>query len=192
MNTAIHDRRPRRSLWKGPARITALILVILLLENHFGEGWNWHLRTFVLLGSLVFGLGLTYQLVTRNLDTIAYRAAVGIALVAALPVFWMNWVQAADGVNPAALMYLWVLIVGIIGAALARFQPNAMSRALFVTALAQALILAIVVIRNLQATPWTAPVWRGFGGNTLFLVLFVASAWLFRVAAGAGSAPRAA
>ena len=179
----------RRSLWKGPALITALILLIPLLGNHFVEGWNWGVGGFVLLGTLVFGLGLTYQLVTRNVDAIAYRAAVGIALVAALPLFWMNWVQAADDVNPAALLYFWVLLVGIIGAALARFQPIAMSRALFATALAQALVLAIAVIRNLQTIPWAAAVWRGFGGNTLFLILFVGSALLFRRAARGTSAP---
>ena len=108
----------RRSLWKGPALITALILLIPLLGNRFVDGWNWGVGAFVLLGTLVFGIGLAYQLVTRNADTIAYRAAVGLALALALPLFWMNWVQAADDVNLAALMYFWVLIVGIIGAAL--------------------------------------------------------------------------
>src|SRR5215472_16750506 len=130
MNADTHDGR---SLWKGPALITALILLIPLLGNHFVEGWNWGVAAFVLLGTLVFGLVLTYQLVTRNVDTIAYRAAVGLAIAAALPLFWTKWVQAADGVNPAALMYFWVLIVGIVGAAVARFQSRAMARALFVT-----------------------------------------------------------
>lgn len=191
MNTT-DDGGRGRSLWKGPALITAFILLIPLLGNHFVDGWNWGVAAFVLLGSLVFGSGLTYQLVTRNVDTIAYRAAVGVALVAALPLFWMNWVQAADDVNPAALMYFWVPIVGIIGAGLARFRPNAMARALFVTALAQALVLTTAVIRNLQATPWAAAVWRGFVGNTFFLILFVGSALLFRKAARGDSAPRAA
>jgi hypothetical protein len=191
MNTNDGSGR-RRSLWKGPALIAALILVIPVLGNHFVEGWNWGVAAFVLLGTLVFGLGLTYQLVTRNVDTLAYRAGVGVALVAALPLFWMNWVQAADDVNPAALMYFWVLVVGFIGAAVARFRPRAMALALFVTALAQAVVLAIAVIRNLEATPWTAPLWRGFGGNTVFLLLFVGSALLFRKAARGQSAPGAA
>jgi hypothetical protein len=191
MNTNDGSGR-RRSLWKGPALIAALILVIPVLGNHFVEGWNWGVAAFVLLGTLVFGLGLTYQLVTRNVDILAYRAGVGVALVAALPLFWMNWVQAADDVNPAALMYFWVLVVGFIGAAVARFRPRAMALALFVTALAQAVVLAIAVIRNLEATPWTAPLWRGFGGNTVFLLLFVGSALLFRKAARGQSAPGAA
>jgi hypothetical protein len=174
----------RRSLWKGPALITAFLLLIPLLGNYFVEGWNWELRGFVLVGTLVFGLGLTYQLITRHVDTIAYRAAVGIALATAFVLVWGNFVQAADDVNPAALMYLWVPLVGIIGAARARFKPNGMARALFATALAQALVLAIsLTVRDPQATPWTAPVLRGYGGNAFFFMLFVISALLFRKAA---------
>jgi hypothetical protein len=172
------------SLWKGPALITALILLIPLLRNLFVQGWNWDLRGFVFVGcvgTLLFGAGLTYQMITRNLGTPAYRAAVGVALVAAFLLFWGNWVQAADDVNPAAVMYFTVPLVGIIGATIARFRPDGMARALFVTALAQALVLLIaLMIRDPQVTPWTSAVLRGFGVNAFFAMLFVASALLFR------------
>ena len=182
----------RRSLWKGPALVTPLILLIPLLGNHFVDGWNWDLRGFVLAGTLLFGTGLTYQLVTRNVDTIAYRAAVGVALVAAFVLVWMNFVQAADDVNPAAVMYFVVPLVGIIGAAKARFQPDGMARALFATALAQALVLAIaLIIRNPQVTSWGSRVSRGFGLNAFFGMLFFGSALLFRTAARGNSAPGA-
>jgi hypothetical protein len=179
----------RRSLWKGPALITALILLIPLLGNHFVEGWNWDLLGFVRIGILLFATGLTYELVTRNVDTIAYRAGAGVALGAAFVLVGGNFVQRADGVNPAAVIYLLVPLVGIIGAAIARFRPAGMARALFATALAQALALAIaLMIRNPQVTPWTAAVARGFGGNAFFGLLFVGSALLFRTAARAESA----
>src|SRR5207248_1033565 len=122
-----------RRLWKSPALITALILLIPLLGNHFIDGWNWPPGTFVVLGALLFGLGFTYELVTRKRDTIAYRAAVGIAFAAAFFLTWGNFVQMAD-VTRAAAMYFAVPIVGVIGAALARLRPNGMARALFVTA----------------------------------------------------------
>jgi hypothetical protein len=182
----------RRSLWKGPALITALILLIPLLGNHFVDGWNWPLRAFVLVGTLVFGIGLTYQLVTRNVDAIAYRAGVGITFVAAFVLVWGNFVQAADDVNPAAIMYLWVPLVGIIGAAIARLRPGGMALALFATAIAQASVLAIALIRNPPLTSWTAAVWRGFGGNAFFVMVFVGSALLFRTAARGESAAEAA
>lgn len=188
MNAYIHggkvaggtDDRRRRSPWKGPALVTAIILLIPLLGNQFVDGWNWELRGFVLFGSIIFGIGLVYQLVTRNVDAIAYRAAVVVALVAGFLLFWGNFVQAADDVNPSAMMYFLALPVGIIGAVIARFRPEGMSRALFATALAQALILAIVLMRNLPVTAWTAAVTRGFVGNAFFTILFAASALLFR------------
>lgn len=90
------------------------------------------------------------------------------------------------------MMYLWVPLVGIVAAAMARFRPDGMARALFVTALAQALVLAILLMtRNPQVTPWTAAVLRGFGANAFFVMLFVGSALLFRKAGRGETAPAA-
>jgi hypothetical protein len=188
----MHGGNRRRSLWKGPALTTALIMVIPTLGNRFVDGWNWGFGAFAVVGALVFGIGVTYELVTRNVDTIAYRAAVGVALAAPFLLIWTNFIQAADDVNPAAMMYLLVPIVAIICVAIARFRQDGMARALFVTALAQALVLAIVFIRNPPPTSWTPAVWRGFGGNAFFLVLFIGSALLFRKAGRENPAPGAA
>jgi hypothetical protein len=181
MNATMQGGGPRRSLWKTPALITAIVLLIAVLGNRFVAGWNWELRGFVLVGSLVFGVGLAYQLITRNLDSIAYRAAAGIVLAATFALMWGNFIQAADDVNPAAVMYFGVPIVAIIGAAIARLRPTGMMLALFATALAQGLVMAMaLIVRNPQVTPWSAAVLRGFGGNALFLALFLVSALLFR------------
>jgi len=192
----IKDSGGRRgSLWKSPALIAALLLLPPLLGSQLIEGWNWPARAFVLLWVLLFGVGVAYQLVTRNRESIAYRAAVGIAFAAAFLLTWGNFVQMAD-LNPAAAMYFGVPLVGIIGAAVARLRPNGMARALIVTALAQALVLAAMVIslilRHPQVSSWTPPEWRGFGGNALFAVLFAGSALLFRKAGRGESATAAA
>jgi hypothetical protein len=206
MNTSMRGRKTvagwaddgggrRRSLWKGPALITALILLIPLLRDLFVNGWNWDLRGFLLVGAVgavLFGTGVAFLVITRNLGTIAYRAAVGVALVAAFLLVWVNLVQAADDVNRAAVMYFAVPIVGIIAAAMARLQPNGMARALFATALAQALVLAIaLIIRNPQVSSSPSGLSRGFGANAFFAMLFVGSALLFRKAALGKSAPGA-
>ena len=189
------DGGRRRSLWKSPALITALFLLTTLLANHFVPGWNWSPRGFVLLSTLVFGTALTYQLVTRKRNAIAYRAAVGLAVATALLLSWANLVQWAD-VTRAAAMYFGVPIVAAIGAAVARLRPNGMARALFATALAQALVLAAVltmqITRNPQVNTWTPPELRGFGGNAFFVMLFAGSALLFRKAGREESAPGAA
>jgi len=175
----------RRSLWKGPALITALILLIPLLGTHFIDGWNWPPGAFFRFGAFLFGIGLAYELVTRNRDAIAYRAAVGIAFAAAFLLTWGNFVQLADtDLTRAAVMYFGVPIVGVIGAVVARLQPKGMARALFATALAQALVLAVVltmlITRNPQVASWTPPELRGVGGNAFFGMLFAGSALLFR------------
>ncbi len=185
-NTQNDDGR-RGSLWKRPAWFTALILLIPLLANYFVDGWNWPLGAFMLAGTFLFGTSLTYELVARKADTIAHRAAVGVALVAMLLLVWINSaVEIIGANNPANLMYFGVPIVGIIGAAIARFQPYGMARALFATALGQAMVPVIaLIIWNPQVTSW-APV---FGLNAFFVMLFIGSALLFRKAARGEPAP---
>ena len=83
--------------------------------------------------------------------------------------------------NPANLMYFGVPIVGIIGAAIARFRPWGMARALFAMALAQAMVPVIaLMIWNPQVTSWAPGVLLVFGLNALFVMLFVGSGLLFR------------
>lgn len=193
-----NGRRRRGSLWKRPAWITALILLIPVLGNQFVDGWNWDLGGFLVAGIFLFGTNLTYELATRRADTLAHRAAVGIALATALLLVWMNAVWMSESENPANAMWFGVPIVGIVGAAIARLRPNGMARALFAMALAQALVTVIVLIIWLpQITPQILtsrqpPVVRMFGLNSLFAALFIGSALLFQKAARAEPAPGAA
>lgn len=185
MNTGTHGSERRRSLWKSPALVAAFFVSILLVASRLVEGWNWPPATFVVVGAIIFTLGFSYQLVTRNRDTIAYRAAVGVAFAAGFVLMWGNFVQMAD-VTPFAAMYFGVPIVGLIGAAVARLRPNGMAHALVITAFAQGLVLAAFVIlliaRKPQATAWTAPEWRGLCGNAFTAMMFGVSGLLFRKA----------
>lgn len=193
MTTSTHGGGRRRSLWKSPALISALFVSMLLVASRLFDGWNWPPGAFVVVGALIFALGFTYQLVTRKRDAIAYRAAVGIAFAAGFTLMWSSFVQMAD-VTPFASMYFGVPIVGLIGAAVARLRPNGMARALFITALAQALVLAAFVIlligRNRQVGTWTPPEWRGIFGNAVMAMLFGGSGLLFRKAGRGDSATR--
>ena len=167
----------------GVALATAFILLIPLLAN-----WAWNLADFVFAGALISGTGLTYVLAARKAGNIAYRFAVGVALAAA---FILIWVTGAVGIigsedNNANSMYFGVLAVGLIGAVIARFRPLGMARALFATALAQALVAVIVLIFGL-GLPWSPPV-EILGLNGFFVSLFVGSALLFRYA-GRGQTP---
>ncbi|MDX1408356.1 MAG: hypothetical protein R3330_09485, partial [Saprospiraceae bacterium] len=79
------------------------------------------------------------------------------------------------------LLYFGVLAVGLLGSLIAYFRPRGMAIAMFATALAQ----AAVTVAALTAG-WGAPA-NGpaeiIGLNGFFVVLWVASAALFREAA---------
>lgn len=113
----------------------------------------------------------------------AYRAALGVALAAALILIWLSLgvgVIGADG-DPANWMYAGVLAVGIVGAIIARLQPHGMARTLFATAIAQALVAVIALVAGL-GYPASPPL-EIIGLNGFFVALFVGSALLFRQAA---------
>ena len=55
---------------------------------------------------------MTNEAVTRNMGTTVYRAAVGVALLTTVLLVWVNFVQMADDVNPAAFRYFVVPLVG--------------------------------------------------------------------------------
>jgi hypothetical protein len=111
---------------------------------------------------------------TMNINS-AYRGAVGIAVAAALLIVWMHGAVATEDDSPG-LIFFGVLVVGIIGAIIARFRPQGMARALFATALAQALVAVIAMIAWKQY--FEILILSGF-----FIALWIGSALLFRKAA---------
>jgi hypothetical protein len=113
----------------------------------------------------------------------AYRAAVGLALGSALLLVWVNGAVGIIGSenNEANLMYGGVLVVGAIGAIVARFKPEGMARALFATALAQTLVAVIALVGRL-GSPNSGPL-EIVTVNGFFVALFVGSAVLFWKAA---------
>jgi hypothetical protein len=159
----------------------ACILLVPLVAMQITDEVVWTLADFAVAGALLVGTGLMHQLGARKSGHTAYRAAVGVALAAALLLVWLVGavgVIGEDG-DPADLMYGGVLAVGIIGAVIARFRPQGMARALLATALAQALVAAIALIAGKHQAPISS-VFEIVGLNGFFFALFIASAWLFR------------
>jgi hypothetical protein len=173
------------------ALVTGCTLLVPLLGNLF-MGWNWPLFAFAFWGALLFGTGLTYELIARKGSTIAYRAAVGVACATGFILFWINAAAGIIGDGPVNLMYLGVLAVGFIGALIARFQPRGMALALFATAVAQLLVPVIALViwqagweellidPNSPHPPFDPGIAPVFGLNGVFVMLFVGSALLFR------------
>jgi len=160
---------------------TAFILLLPLLAMQFTDEVVWDLADFAVAGALLFGASLTYELVVRKAGNIAYRTAVGVAVVAALILVWVNLAVGLIGSegNLANLMYIGVIAVGIIGAIIARLQSHGMARALFATALAQALVAVIALVAGMDRYTGSS-VSKIVILNVFFVALWVGSASLFR------------
>ncbi len=163
------------------ALATAFILLLPLLAMQITDEVVWDLTDFAVAGALLFGTGLTFELVARKMGSIAHRVAVGVALAAALLLVWVNLSVGLIGSEDelANLMYVGVVAVGIIGAIIARFRPHGMARALFATALAQTLVAVIALIAGMHQYPGSS-VSEILNLNGFFVALFVLSALLFR------------
>ena len=179
----------RGGRWRVAAwAVAALILLLPLVAMQFTAEVNWNVTDFAFAGALLIGTGITFELAVRRTVNTAYRSAVGVALAAA---FILVWINAAVGLignedNPANLLYGGVLAAAIIGAISARFQPQGMARALFATALAQALVPVIALAAGSGSTGaiWSLDTLALTG---FFAALWLISAWLFRQAERAQS-----
>ncbi len=187
----------RDRLWRGaPWIFAALLLLHPLVAMQFTDEVEWGKTDFLLMSAMLSGACGLYELASRMTGSIAYRAAVGVAVVTAFLLIWINLAVGIVGSedHPANLMYGGVLAVAILGALIVRFRPDGMARALAATAFAQVLVGIIVLVAGLGSTgsnwPETIVVLTAF-----FAALWLGSAWLFRKAArelpSAGSATRA-
>ena len=83
-----------------PAIGTGMLLLILAVMNIVdrgkapGEGWNWGPGDFLIMGALLFGAGLLYELLAAGSRTRPQRLAIGAAVVA---VVFTVWVELAVG-----------------------------------------------------------------------------------------------
>ncbi|RDI55138.1 hypothetical protein [Microvirga subterranea] len=175
----------RKRLWRiAPWTISALTLLLPLIAMQFTDEVDWNATDFAVLGIMLTGACGAYELAASRNGNIAYRAGVGVALVAAFILIWMNLSVGIIGADddPANLMYGGVLAAGLFGAFIVRFQPRGMARALVATALAQMVpgVVALAAGWGSAAENWPEAivVLTGF-----FAALWLMSAWLFRKAA---------
>jgi hypothetical protein len=175
-------RRTKRwsaAIWSGAAFLLLLPLVAMQFTNEV----NWDETDFIVFGVMLTVACGTYELAALTGNR-AYRAGIAVAVAAAFILIWMNLAVGIIGSedNPANLMYAGVLAIGIIGAALARFRPHGMARAMVAMALAQVAVGVIALIGGLGSTGANWP--QVIVVLTLFFsVLWLLSAWLFRRAA---------
>jgi hypothetical protein len=201
-----HSIARRLLVW---AAAVALILMVPFLAMRFDwtvydpgsptpEKVNWTLADFIFAAVVLYGSALTYELVARIVSVTAYRVAVGVACATGLVLVWINAAAGIIGDGPVNLLYLGVIVVGFVGAWIARFQPRDMAWALVATAITQMLVpvIALAIWKagwenllmdgNSPHPPFHPGVGPVFVLNGFFAILWIASAFLFRRASAAG------
>ena len=164
------------------AVIIALFLMVPLVAMQFTNEIDWSLFDFVVMGTVLIGIGIAYELVARKSSKTAYRVAFGIGLAGAFLLFWVNGAVGIIGNEgqDANMLYGAVFVVGSIGSLIARFKPHGMSRTLFTAALVQMLVPVIaLIIWPPPTTSWAPSILGVFLLSAFFAYLFVVSAMLF-------------
>lgn len=163
---------------------TATILLIALLLKLTTGSPEWTGLDFAVAGFMLFGTGLAYILVTRKRKDLTFRLAVGLACLTGLLLFWSNLAVGIIGSEDEAanLMYAGVLLVALIASILGRFQASGLAVAMFITAGAQALTVAVALLLGLHNLPESSAA-EIILVNGFFIVLWVVSAFLFSRAA---------
>lgn len=154
--------------WGG----AAILLLLPALAMQVTTEVDWGPEDFTTFGVMLAAAGGALELAVRLSRDWAYRAAAGLAVAAGFLLLWANLAVGIIGSedNPANLMFHGVLLVGIVGAILARFRPRGMSVAMAAMALAQLLAFIVGIVAGWGFTPVVTMVFAG---------LWLASAWLF-------------
>lgn len=186
-----HDHRRQPGPWRrppgAPLRIlrwaaAAVLLSVPWFMMQVSDAWDWRPESFVLFGTMLASALGAYELAVRMSGSWTYRAGAALAIATGFVLVWMNLAVGIIGPkdNPANLMYVGALLVGAVGAAMARLELRGMALASFATA------LALLLVAALAASFW----WNESPGrigllilNGTFTAMYLAAAWLFRKAA---------
>jgi hypothetical protein len=67
-----------------------LVLLVPLTAIMFSDEWDWKLPDFIIIGILLAGVGVAYQLIVTGVKNNTRQAAIGIVLAAAMILMWVE------------------------------------------------------------------------------------------------------
>jgi hypothetical protein len=153
------------------AALLAIPIIAMLLQV---DRVRWGPLDFAIAGVLILGAGLLFEYASSRGGSLAYRAAVAIAVLAGLGLVWVNLAVGMMDLENGDLLYVLVLFVALVGAAIGRFEPRHAAIAMFMTATVHATVAIIGHVTGLGPT---------LLADALWVVAWVASGLLFRQAA---------
>lgn len=172
---------PWRTIGWGGA-VTLLLLPFAAMQLD-GMGVNWSLADFIVFGVMLGSVGGAFELAVRASGSVAYHGGAALALAATFLVVWANLAVGIIGSehNPWNQLFFAALLIGLVGACVARFRAKGLSAAMVVTAAALMIAFGVAMLSRPEE-PDVHPIVE-LAGTTVFALLFVGSAALFRRAA---------
>lgn len=155
----------RMAVWIA---VIGAILAIPLVGMQFTNEIAWTTFDFVAAGLMLGAAALIYELTTMNKVSLAYRAAVALAVATAFALVWANGAVGVlgDEDNDANLIFLGVFAVGFVGTVAAGLRPLRMACAMTATALAQ-LVAAGIAFAASWGSPLEIALTAGFAAGWL-------------------------
>jgi hypothetical protein len=161
--------------------ISSLLLVVPFVASLFVDGMNWSRFDYVFAWLMFSFISLAFTFVLSSTANMSYKLAVGAAVVGAFTLVWIDGAVGIIGESESNVMYLGVIALLILGAAISRLRATGMSITLFAAALAQALVPVIALV--LGEKDFAPGVLTVFILNAGWVVLFAFAGLLFRSAA---------
>jgi len=160
-----------------------LLLLPFVAMQAGADGVDWSLGDFIVFGVMLGTVGGAFELAVRASGNWAYRGGAALGLMATFLVVWVNLAVGIVGSehNPWNQLFFVGLLIGVAGACIARFRARGMSAAMLATA--GSLVLAYAVARINRPEELGAHLLVELVGTSIFALLFVGSAALFRKAA---------
>ena len=180
-HNAVAWKRVLRPLAWGSA---ALLLLAPWVAMRFTHEVAWTGSDFIVFAAMLLAACVAFEMATRVARVPSHLLASLIAIGAA---FLLLWANLAVGIvdepeHPANLLFLDVLLVGVVGAGVARLHARGMSYVLASMMLAQIAAGVIAMRMDTQESPAFVLAFTG-----LYAVAWLTSALLFRKAAKASA-----
>src|SRR5690348_6595151 len=172
----------RGSRWRVAGWGTAVAIIVapfVAMQLH-AEGVNWSIGDFLVMGVMLGSVGGILELAVRMSRNRYYRAGAGLALLGTFLLVWANLAVGIVGSenNPNNQLFFVPLLMGVAAVIGAKARAEGMVRAMLTTS--GAIVVALVVAElGARDEPIVRPLVE-IVGTSVFVALFVGSAWMFR------------
>lgn len=164
------------NIWRITGWGAALSLLIApLVAMRFTTEVNWTAGDFVFAAMLIGVPGLLFELAAHTSRHWAFRLGAAIGLLGCFFTVWSNFAVGIVGNedNPVNLWFFGIVLIVLLGSAVARLRPRGMMTAMIATALAQGAVGLALLSAEVVVLPFTA----------IMMAAWVSAAALFHRAA---------